>query len=82
MNSLKNYLTRENLCRQHADLDKTTASSWSEEAEIWAKLALVEKRLLVLKSEKNGPSKRRNSRSPPNSAGPRVRTRSAIIRIK
>jgi len=61
MNSLKNYLAREELCRQHAELDKTTAGSWSEEAEIWAKLALIEKRLLVLRSNKSRSTKRRNS---------------------
>lgn len=61
MDSLKNYLAREKYCRQHAALDKTTAGAWSEEAEIWAKLALVEKRLLVLKSKKGLPAKRHKS---------------------
>jgi hypothetical protein len=61
MNSLKNYLAREKMCRRHAELDKTTAGSWSEEADIWAKLAVVEKRLLVLKSNKSRPTKRRTS---------------------
>jgi hypothetical protein len=64
MNSLKNYLAREKMCRQHAELDKTTAGSWGEEADIWAKLAAVEKRLLVLKSHTiNKPKeiKRRNA---------------------
>lgn len=60
MNSLRNYLAREKLCRQHAQLDKSTAGSWSEEAEIWAKLALIEKRLLVLNSKKVKSTKRRN----------------------
>ena len=61
MNSLKDYLAREKFCRQHAALDKTTAGSWFEEAEIWAKLAQVEKRLSVLRSNKSMPTKRRNS---------------------
>ncbi len=61
MNSLKNYLAREKMCRQHAELDKTTAGSWGEEADIWAKLAAVEKRLLVLRSNKSKSMKRRNS---------------------
>jgi hypothetical protein len=61
MNSLKNYLAREALCREHAELDKTTAGSWSEEAEIWAKLALVEKRLLVLRNNQSRPTKRRSA---------------------
>lgn len=58
MKSLKNYLAQERLCREHAELDKTTADSWSEEAEIWAKLAIVERRLLVLKYNKNRTGKR------------------------
>ena len=58
MNSLENYLAREKLCRQHAELDKTTAGTWSEEAEICAKLVQLEKRLMVLKSNKIRSSKR------------------------
>lgn len=57
MNSLADYLAREKMCRRHAELDKNTASSWSKEAEIWAKLAVIEKRLLVLKGHKNGPER-------------------------
>jgi hypothetical protein len=64
MNSFKDYLAREKLCRQHAKLDKATAGSRSGEAEIWAKLALVEKRLLVLKTNKGRPAKRRSFAPP------------------
>jgi hypothetical protein len=39
----------EELCRRHAELDKTTATIWLEEADLWSKLAKVEQRLQILR---------------------------------
>ena len=36
------------LCRRHAELDEKTANAWTEQAELWARLAQVEHRLQVL----------------------------------
>jgi hypothetical protein len=40
-----------------------TGVLWSEEAEVWAKLALVEKRLLILRNKKSGPVNGREHRA-------------------
>jgi hypothetical protein len=48
---MSRYRQMELLCRQHADLDKKTADSWLEEAEIWSKLGTIEHRLQLLKQE-------------------------------
>jgi hypothetical protein len=42
------YRATEALCREHAKLDKKTAKSWLEEAELWSKLMKVEQRLQML----------------------------------
>jgi hypothetical protein len=42
------YREMEKACRQHAQLDKTTAKRWLEEAELWLKLMQVEHRLQLL----------------------------------
>lgn len=42
------YRAMEALCREHAELDKKTAKSWLEEADLWSKLIKVEHRLQIL----------------------------------
>jgi hypothetical protein len=49
------YDAMEELCRRHAELDKSTATIWLEEADIWSKLTKVEQRLRILQ----GSDKRR-----------------------
>jgi hypothetical protein len=39
----------EMLCRRQAKLDKKTAQSWLEEAELWSKLKKIEQRLQTLR---------------------------------
>jgi hypothetical protein len=43
------YRAMEALCREHAKLDKKTAKSWLEKADLWSKLIKVEQRLLILR---------------------------------
>jgi hypothetical protein len=42
------YTTMEQTCRRHAELDKTTAVLWLEEADLWSKLNIIERRLQIL----------------------------------
>jgi hypothetical protein len=44
------YGAMEEICKQHAELDKTTAELWAEEAEVWSKLKMVDDRLRALKA--------------------------------
>jgi hypothetical protein len=44
------YDAMEELCRRHAELDKTTATVWLREADLWSKLAKVEQRLQILQA--------------------------------
>jgi hypothetical protein len=48
MKKLAHYVAMEESCRRHAQLDKTTAERWLEEAELWSKLMKVEHRLQLL----------------------------------
>jgi hypothetical protein len=49
VNSPDRYRAMEMLCRRHAKLDKKTAKSWLEEAELWSKLKEIEQRLQTLR---------------------------------
>jgi len=42
------YRAMETLCRRHAELDKKTAKTWLEEADLWSRLLKVEQRLKAL----------------------------------
>jgi hypothetical protein len=44
------YAAMEELCRRHAELDKTTTTIWLEEADLWSRLAKVEQRLQILQA--------------------------------
>jgi hypothetical protein len=48
---MNRYKQMELLCRQHANLDEKTASSWLVEAEIWSRLITIEHRLQILKAD-------------------------------
>jgi hypothetical protein len=61
--TMSRYRQMELLCRQHADLDKKTADSWLEEAEIWSKLETIEHRLQLLKQESKLVDSRRKGKS-------------------
>jgi hypothetical protein len=50
------YREMEKACRRHAQLDKTTAKLWLEEAQIWLKLMQVEHRLQSLGGADRRPS--------------------------
>jgi hypothetical protein len=49
MKTLARHRAMEDSCRRHAEFDKTTASHWLEEAELWSKLETVEQRLDLLR---------------------------------
>ena len=49
MKSPAQYRAMEALCREHAELDKKTAKSWLEEADLWSNLMKVEQRLQILR---------------------------------
>jgi hypothetical protein len=48
MKTVEKYHAMEERCRRHAELDKTTSSFWSEEAELWSRLKIIERRLQAL----------------------------------
>jgi hypothetical protein len=48
MKAVEKCRAMEGACRRHAELDKTTATSWLEEAEVWSRLERVERRLQLL----------------------------------
>lgn len=48
------YDAMEALARRHAELDKTTATLWQQEAELCSQLKKVDFRLQVLRSARSG----------------------------
>ena len=54
----------ETAARQHAQFDKTTAGLWEEEAEVCAKLKVIDRRLKVL-----GINSRSQTKRPPGEGG-------------
>jgi hypothetical protein len=48
MSAVEKYHAMEECCRRHAELDKTTSSFWLEEAELWSRLRIIERRLQAL----------------------------------
>jgi hypothetical protein len=53
MKNPRRYDAMAELCRRHAELDKSTTSIWLEEADLWSKLNKVEQRLQVLERPDN-----------------------------
>lgn len=49
------YYKMANACRRHAQLDATTAEQWLEEANLWSKLAEIDRRLKLLAAEEPHP---------------------------
>jgi hypothetical protein len=58
MKTFNRYRAMEEACRRHAELDKTTAARWLEEAELLSKLVEVEHRLQSVQKVMRPPAQR------------------------